>query len=763
MNNKVKEKGLFLLIGLLIGVLVLSLNEWGLFERLELMTVDLRFKVNEEGYKGDEVVLVAIRPEDIEELGGLPWPRSYHARVIDRLREAGARVILLDIHFTSPRAPEEDRDLVEATRRAGNVLYPVFYDQKLTPEMFGGGPVHVPRLVRNIPELAEAAGQGHINLKEDPDGKIRRVPFALSYQGEIFPTIALLSVLRYDNIPPEEVWQEGNFLYAGDYRIPLDEKGNILINNFGLMGGEGFPWFRFAKVKEGRVPGEFFRDRIVIVGYAATGIAGTDIHLTPRGRLFGITIMASLIDTILRRDFLQYLPFRLNGLILLSLSLASIFIMTGGNFRRNTFLSAGLIIAVGGLAIYLFEKPGIVLEVVPLLTVILSNYTLGTMVLSRKTDLTIREGERRLKIFQEMARTTTSSLGEKGSLDLIVSRLAQAVQAELCILRELDKESGTLRLVATYGLEKDIKDPALLELDLKLAEEAIDSAKPLLIRGEEHSSPAEKISVMCSTLIIKGEGIGTISIHGKVAPTPRETFFTKEDADLFTTLSYEATIAVKNAQLYREVQKLFLEAIASLAATIDAKDHYTEYHSERVALYSLAIAEELGLPQKDKEDIKLAATLHDIGKIGVPESILKKSGELSAEEYEEMKLHPVKGARIMEHIDQLQPVIPGMRHHHERYDGKGYPDGLTGKSIPLIGRIIAVADAYDAMTSARPYRGTCTLERACQEIKKSMSTQFDPSVAEAFLRAFSKGKIPSLQSGANSDQWTVKTLKDNAD
>lgn len=744
MNNKGKEKGFFLLVGLLIGVLVLFLNEMGLFERLELMTFDLRLSVNEEKrYKGNEVVLVAIRPEDTNELGKFPWPRSYYAQVIDRLREGGAKVICFDMYFPKPSSPDEDRALVEATRRAGNVLYPVFYPKALTEEMFRGGPALVPELITNIPKLAKAAaGQGHINLKVDEeDNIVRRVPFALSFEGEIFHATALLSVLRYEDIPWKEVKQEGNFLHAGDYRIPLDEGGNILIKNLGLMVRGEIEWYRFAEVKEGRVRGKPFEGKIVIIGYAISGITDTDIYPTPRARQFGITIIASLIDTILRQDFLRYLPLEINSLILLPLSLFCILIMTGGNFRRNTLLATGLIIAEGGFSIYLFEKPGIVLEVIPLSTVILSNYILGTTVLSRKTDIAIQEGERRLKMFQEMAKTTTSSLGEKGSLDFIVSRIAQAVKAELCILREFDKESGTLKLAATYGLEEDIRNPDIFEFDLKLAEEAIASSEPLLIQGKEDSSTDEKASVMCSTLRIKGEVIGTISVRGKVALTPREALFTKEDADLFATLSYEATVAVKNAQLYREVQKLFLDAVASLAATIDAKDPYTEHHSERVALCSVAIAEELGLPQKDKEALKLTATLHDIGKIGVPESVLKKPGKLTDEEYNEMKLHPVKGARIMKHIGQLQPIIPGMRHHHERYDGRGYPDGLTGESIPLIGRIIAVADTYDAMTSARPYRGACTPEYACQEIKKNMGTQFDPRVAEAFLHAFSKGNI----------------------
>jgi len=747
LSKKIKEKGFFLLAGLLIGVLVLLLNEMGVFERLELMTLDLRYKVNEgKRYKRNEVVLVVIRPEDIKELGKFSsWPRSYYAQVIDQLREAGAKVICFDLFFTSPRSPDKDRLLIEATRKAGDVLYPVFYPQNLTEEMFRGGPAFVPELKMNIPELAEAAaGQGHINLQVDIDGKVRRVPFAISYEGEIFPATGLLSVLKYRDIPLKELRQKGDFLYAGDYKIPLDEKGNILIKNFGIMGGDEIPWFHFADVKAGRIPKEFFQGKIVIVGYTISGGTKTDIYLTPRERQFGVTIIASLIDTILRRDFLRYLPLRINSLIIFSVSLVWILIMTGGDFRRNTLLTAGLIVAEGGISVYLFEKPGIILEVIPLLTVIFSNYILGTIVVSRKTDLAMQEGERRLKMFQEMAKTTTSSLGEKGSLDFIVSRIAQAVRTELCILREFDKETGTLKLAATYGLEEDIRNPDIFEFDLKLAEEAIASSEPLLIRREEDSSTGEKTSVMYSVLRIKGEVIGTISVRGKVAPTSRNTFFTKEDADLFATLSYEATVAVKNAQLYREVQKLFVDAVASLAATIDAKDSYTEHHSERVSLYSIAIAEELELSQKDKEALKLAATLHDIGKIGVPESVLKKPGKLTDEEYNEMKLHPVKGARIMEHIGQLQPIIPGMRHHHERYDGKGYPDGLMGESIPLMGRIIAVADTYDAMTSARPYRGACTPEVACREIKKNMGTQFDPRIAEAFLLASSKGKISSL-------------------
>ena len=742
MNKIGKEKRLFLVVGLLIGIIAVFVNEIGFFKRLELITFDLRLLVNKEKrYRGDEVVLVAIRPKDIKELGKFPWPRSIYAQVIDNVREGGAKVICFDVFFTSTRTPREDQALAEVTGKAGNVLYPVFYDQKLTAEMFQDGIAFVPGLTRNIQMFAKAAaGEGHINLREDIDEKIRRVPSFLSFEGEVFPASGLLSVLEYHDIPLKEVRREEDYIRAGDYKIPLDEEGNILIKNFGVLG-ENIPWYSFADVKSRRVQGKAFKGKIVIVGYAVPGAVETDVHITPLGRRHGITIIASLINTILRRDFVEYLSLATNSLILLLLSVFCILIMTGGNFRRNTLLTTGLIIAEGGLSIYLFEKPGIVLETIPLLIVILSNYVLGTFVVSRKTDIAIREGEARLKMFQEMAKTSTSLSGKKVSLDFIVSCIAQALKVELCILREFDKESGILKLVATYGLEKDIRNRDIFEFDLKVAERAIASSGPLVISGKENSTGDERASVMCSALRIRGEIIGTISVHGKVVPTPPGSFFTKEDENFFTALCYEVTVAVKNAQLYREVKKLFLDAVASLVAAIDAKDPYTEHHSERVALYSAAIAEELGLSKEDKETLQLIATLHDIGKIAVPGSILSKPGKLTAEEYNEVKLHPVKGTQIVKHISQLQPIIPAILHHHERHDGRGYPDGLAGEGIPLMARIIAVADAYDAMTSSRPYRRACTARHACREIKQNIGTQFNAQVAEAFLRAFSNGNI----------------------
>jgi HD-GYP domain-containing protein (c-di-GMP phosphodiesterase class II) len=210
--------------------------------------------------------------------------------------------------------------------------------------------------------------------------------------------------------------------------------------------------------------------------------------------------------------------------------------------------------------------------------------------------------------------------------------------------------------------------------------------------------------------------------------------FDSVDAKLLTSIANESAIYLENAMLYEGVHELMMGVLHSLTSAVDAKDAYTCGHSERVALLSRRLARELKLPEPLVERIYMAGILHDVGKIGVPESVLHKTGRLTDEEFEQMKRHPQIGARILSDIKQVQDLIPGVLHHHERYDGKGYPARLSGESIPLMGRLICVADCFDAMTSNRTYRRALPLEVALIEVRRCAGTQFDPAMAEAFLR-----------------------------
>ena len=185
-----------------------------------------------------------------------------------------------------------------------------------------------------------------------------------------------------------------------------------------------------------------------------------------------------------------------------------------------------------------------------------------------------------------------------------------------------------------------------------------------------------------------------------------------------------------------------LRIIVALAIAIDAKDPYTRGHSVRVARYAAATAEELGLEPQETEAILYAGLLHDIGKIGVSELILHKPAVLNVAEWEAIRDHPITGAKILEPIPSLRKVTPMVRHHHEHYDGTGYPQGISGEKIPLGARILAVADAFEAMTSHRPYRRAMYRARATDILKRGMGKQWDAEVLRAFLRTLGRDAIP---------------------
>jgi HD-GYP domain-containing protein (c-di-GMP phosphodiesterase class II) len=194
-------------------------------------------------------------------------------------------------------------------------------------------------------------------------------------------------------------------------------------------------------------------------------------------------------------------------------------------------------------------------------------------------------------------------------------------------------------------------------------------------------------------------------------------------------------------QAAHENHLLFINSIRMLAAAIDAKDPYTRGHSERVGRYAIAIGKNLNLSEKEMRNLRIGALLHDVGKIGIDDRILRKPGALSDDEFEVMKGHPAKGAAIMSGVAQLIDCIPGMKYHHEKWSGGGYPDGLEGEAIPMQARIVAIADTFDAMTTNRPYQKAMELSYVVEKIKSFAGTRFDPRVVDAFVNAVKRGDI----------------------
>jgi putative nucleotidyltransferase with HDIG domain len=211
--------------------------------------------------------------------------------------------------------------------------------------------------------------------------------------------------------------------------------------------------------------------------------------------------------------------------------------------------------------------------------------------------------------------------------------------------------------------------------------------------------------------------------------------FSSDDVRLLSTIANHVTIAIGNIELFSSLQEAYLATVRSLAAAVDAKDTYTRGHSDSVAHYANAIAKRLGLSSEQCTALEMAAYLHDIGKIGVREEILLKPGTLDDEEMGQMRHHPLIGANILRPVAFPWPIAPVVRHHHEHFDGSGYPAGLKGEEIPLLARILTVADAYEAMTADRPYRRGRTAEEAVEELHACTATHFDGRVVDAFVEA----------------------------
>ncbi len=258
-------------------------------------------------------------------------------------------------------------------------------------------------------------------------------------------------------------------------------------------------------------------------------------------------------------------------------------------------------------------------------------------------------------------------------------------------------------------------------------------------------------NMACVPLKVRGETVGVLQALNKVSSIGNaEALFSEQDRKLLEALSHQVSIAVENSRLYETLKKAFFDTVEALAEAIEKKDHYTGGHTKRVVHYSLCIAKYMSLTPEQLEHVRLGALLHDVGKIGIDDSILKKQAPLNDDEWKVMQTHPGLGYDIMSRVESLRDVMGGMHFHHERWDGKGYPRGLKGEEIPLIARIIAVADTYDAMVSTRPYRKGLDAKIAYDEIVKNRGTQFDPVVVDAFKEAFSREKMGKGSGGSSS-------------
>lgn len=268
------------------------------------------------------------------------------------------------------------------------------------------------------------------------------------------------------------------------------------------------------------------------------------------------------------------------------------------------------------------------------------------------------------------------------------------------------------------------------EVEGMIAKQSVEDCPAILRPDTDALAALVRSEVLFEPIKHDGDITGALIAGNKGSPDPEVH---SAEIQMIEALARFLGVFQENMARFVEQRAMFLGTLKALTSSIDAKDHYTHGHSERVALLSRKLATKLGLSEQEVERVWIAGVVHDVGKIGVPESVLMKPGKLTYEEFEQIKQHPLIGYEILKDIPPLAKMLPGVRSHHERWDGGGYPDGLAGENIPVIARILAVADAFDAMSSTRSYRPALTREKALKEISDCGGTQFDPALAKIFV------------------------------
>ena len=728
----------------------------------------------------------------MELLGRWPWPRNRYAELLYYLKEGGAGTIAFDMFFDLPDVENIKNDvaLSEAASDNGATIFPVWSPTANLMRSRPSDGVYKGRLSKNIDMISDSAkGIGHLNVFYDSDGVARSTPVQISGtdNNERFIPLSLAIFLEHMGIDLKMELNPGNSLKIGNLHIPLDSRSCIPINyidfekQVNIYHGTNIKWieklgqekpitlYSFYDVSpqnENRVPADQFKDKIIFIGVATPG-SEQDVHVTPFGRKFGIFIQANLLYNFLSERLISIAGPSYTISIVTALSIIFGILIFRIHVRGSTYLllAGGFLVlfAISAIIVFtgliLFQKFNVMIDMIPLaamflmligtcLAVNLSSVSGESAMRDLQLNMLLEVGEMTtskdesdqysLKSFKEDIEITSALAIPSSSPEELLEPIIRITHCEASALYTLDADTGDYTYTAFTGLDEIKRDSQ--EISSSINRWIQSETKPVWIENVSKHPELSRVnydylrSCLAVPLIVRKQTIGILYLYNKqttkISPFAE---FTAEELRMISSFSHQVGIAMENHRLYSDIHNIFLDYIKSIAAALDARDAYTHGHSRRVAEFSIGIGKELGLSEGELEFLELSATIHDIGKIGIGESVLNKPGKLTDEEFLIIKSHVVKGSKILEPMSRLRALMPGVRHHHEKYDGTGYPDGLKGDEIHLVARIISIADTYDAMTTSRVYRDGLPKEVAYKEIENGAGTQFDPKLALAFV------------------------------
>ena len=357
-----------------------------------------------------------------------------------------------------------------------------------------------------------------------------------------------------------------------------------------------------------------------------------------------------------------------------------------------------------------------------------------------ESDTQLRHKYNELQTLNRISTTLASTMDLNNMLITVVNQVADITEALICTIRLIsDKDPYQLELKALKGIRMDRYDIGSIDIREDIIGQAVEKKCTYILDLQKEGITYSYYMdlhiengaqcIVFTPIIVKSKVIGVIGTTLKEMPK-------NELIELISSLANSIAIAIDNAKAYETLKNSYLKAVQSLVSVVEAKDEYTESHSIRVAKYSSFIASEMEYPKDFVEDIWVAGVLHDIGKIGISDSILNKINFLTKEEYDIVKQHPEIAYKIVSRIGLKENILKAIKYHHERYDGKGYPDMINGEEIPIMASIISVADAFDAITSNRPYRKSRSMMQGINEIVANRGTQFNPTVVHTLEMIF---------------------------
>jgi CHASE2 domain-containing sensor protein len=728
MKSIYKNKGIK--VGILASILIIVLTYSGLFanllKHLEYWALDYRFRLASKGGDTSEIVIIAIDDESVQKLGRWPWPRSYHARLINILHQAKAKVIGMDIIFSSPD-PKQDYQLAEAIKDAQNVVM-VAYPLMPTQMSFARNIMTINQIQYPIEKMVQAArGVGHIAVVYDNDGTVRRIPALLRTKDETLLAFGIEIALVYQGEDHRRIGLDRDLLRVSSIKIPIDSKGNMLINYTG--GPHSFTEIPYYRVINGEVPMDFFKDKIVLVGLTAGGLS--DSWVTPfinQGSMSGIELHANIINTIVDKGFFIHLDGGQNAFLILFWGILSGFVFHRFPRSATVFLIV-MVSLICSVSLYLFLKKRILLETIPLLSVLFATYIPITLMKSKEYKMEVLKRNSEMSAVFKIGEVIKDSKGNIGEfLESVCNLIKNLAKADVCysmvnmedkniiIDRRDQKISG--HLVNPVGISYGVNQ--------EMVQKVIRTGKPVLTDKDPKTS--RTTGAMCVPIKSINDIYGVLFLE-------RKGSFENSDLQLVSIFTdYIAFVLEKNNML-QKTKEAYIQAIQALVNVIELKYPYIHGYACQVSKLAEKIAIILNIPKDEIEVIRYAAILHDLGMTGIPEDILHKAEPLTTEQRLYLESHPDMTIELIRPLSFLKTAIPIIRHHHERYDGKGYPDGLAGDEIPLGSQILAVADSFVSMLSDRPYRKARGQEEAISELKRQAGSQFNHKVVGALIES----------------------------